>query len=228
MQDILDKAGKGGGPGHYALVKALKTKYKGKSPKTQKRAMPEGKSGKVRVNMCSVCVLCVSGVCLVCVLCVSVFKLNACSSLNFVRVVFWKCLFCLKQDNEVEILTSRVATQVTVYHNCSADFFFTSRVALKTEIGSQFCLLSWYVTSVGRTFRVMRVSLEGQIQVEILTSRSQVILWYTTTVAPTLLTSRLSPKRETKLEICTSWGVMGWPRLVGSLKITSLFCKRAL
>ena len=88
MQDILDKAGKGGGPGHYALVKALKTKYKGKSPKTQKRAMPEGKSGKVRVNMCSVCVLCVSGVCLVCVLCVSVFKLNACSSLNFVRVVF--------------------------------------------------------------------------------------------------------------------------------------------
>jgi len=89
MQDILDKAGKGGGPGHYALVKALKTKYKGKSPKTQKRAMPEGKGGKVRVHICSVCVLCVSCVCLVCVWCVSgvclvcvlcvccVFKLNA-------------------------------------------------------------------------------------------------------------------------------------------------------
>jgi len=40
LQDILAKAGKGGGPGHYALVKALKTKYKGKGPKTQKRAAP--------------------------------------------------------------------------------------------------------------------------------------------------------------------------------------------
>lgn len=40
LQDILAKAGKGGGPGHYALVKALKTKYKGKGPKTQKRATP--------------------------------------------------------------------------------------------------------------------------------------------------------------------------------------------
>ena len=42
LQDILDKAGKGGGPGHYALVKALKTKYKGKAPKTQKRAVAAG------------------------------------------------------------------------------------------------------------------------------------------------------------------------------------------
>jgi hypothetical protein len=31
----------GGGPGHYALIKALKTKYKGKAPKTQKRQIPE-------------------------------------------------------------------------------------------------------------------------------------------------------------------------------------------
>ena len=45
-QDILDKAGKGGGPGHYALVKALKTKYKGKAPKTQKRAVPSSKDTK--------------------------------------------------------------------------------------------------------------------------------------------------------------------------------------
>ncbi|EKX43982.1 hypothetical protein GUITHDRAFT_72625 [Guillardia theta CCMP2712] len=41
LQDILDKAGKGGGPGHYGLVKALKQKYKGKAPKTRPRAVPK-------------------------------------------------------------------------------------------------------------------------------------------------------------------------------------------
>jgi hypothetical protein len=39
IQDILDKAGKGGGPGHYALVKALKKKYNGKAPKTRPRTV---------------------------------------------------------------------------------------------------------------------------------------------------------------------------------------------
>jgi hypothetical protein len=39
IQDILDKAGKGGGPGHYALVKALKKKYSGKAPKTRARTV---------------------------------------------------------------------------------------------------------------------------------------------------------------------------------------------
>jgi len=37
MQDILAKAGKGGGPGHAQLVKALKKKYDGKAPKTRPR-----------------------------------------------------------------------------------------------------------------------------------------------------------------------------------------------
>mmetsp|Transcript_8919 Transcript_8919/g.22272 ORF Transcript_8919/g.22272 Transcript_8919/m.22272 type:complete len:679 (+) Transcript_8919:127-2163(+) len=39
LQDILDKAGKGGGPGHFALVKALKKKYNGKAPKTRPRTV---------------------------------------------------------------------------------------------------------------------------------------------------------------------------------------------
>uniref|UniRef100_A0A7S0MM64 Thioredoxin reductase n=1 Tax=Cryptomonas curvata TaxID=233186 RepID=A0A7S0MM64_9CRYP len=39
LTDILDKAGKGGGPGHYGLVQALKKKYNGKSPKTRPRAI---------------------------------------------------------------------------------------------------------------------------------------------------------------------------------------------
>lgn len=44
LQDILDKAGKGGGPGHYNLVKALKKKYNGKAPKTRARIVAaEGK-----------------------------------------------------------------------------------------------------------------------------------------------------------------------------------------
>jgi thioredoxin-like negative regulator of GroEL len=37
LTDILEKAGKGGGPGHYGLVQALKKKYNGKSPKTRPR-----------------------------------------------------------------------------------------------------------------------------------------------------------------------------------------------
>ena len=37
LTDILDKAGKGGGPGHYGLVQALKKKYNGKAPKTRAR-----------------------------------------------------------------------------------------------------------------------------------------------------------------------------------------------
>jgi len=45
LQDILTKAGKGGGPGHFQLVKALKKKYDGKAPKTRARAAqaPAGK-----------------------------------------------------------------------------------------------------------------------------------------------------------------------------------------
>ena len=39
LTDILDKAGKGGGPGHYALVQALKKKYNGKAPKTRPRTV---------------------------------------------------------------------------------------------------------------------------------------------------------------------------------------------
>lgn len=46
LEDILAKAGKGGGPGHYALVKALKTKYNNKAPKTQKRTVPSAAGGK--------------------------------------------------------------------------------------------------------------------------------------------------------------------------------------
>lgn len=39
LQDILDKAGKGGGPGHFTLVKALMKKYDGKAPKTRPRVV---------------------------------------------------------------------------------------------------------------------------------------------------------------------------------------------
>jgi hypothetical protein len=46
IQDILDKAGKGGGPGHYALVKALKKKYN-KAPKTRARTVAaDGKASE--------------------------------------------------------------------------------------------------------------------------------------------------------------------------------------
>jgi len=44
LQDILDKAGKGGGPGHFQLVKALKKKYDGKAPKTRARVVAGGEA----------------------------------------------------------------------------------------------------------------------------------------------------------------------------------------
>jgi len=56
LQDILTKAGKGGGLGHYQLVKALKKKYDGKAPKTRPRQVvaeggkSEGKAGDAKPN----------------------------------------------------------------------------------------------------------------------------------------------------------------------------------
>lgn len=56
LQQLLDRNGKGGGPGHYALVNALKKKYGGTGPKTRPRAVESaaqqkpaagGKSGGV-------------------------------------------------------------------------------------------------------------------------------------------------------------------------------------
>lgn len=41
LQQLLDRNGVGGGPGHYALVEALKKKYNGKAPKTRPRTLPE-------------------------------------------------------------------------------------------------------------------------------------------------------------------------------------------
>ncbi|KAJ1625508.1 hypothetical protein T492DRAFT_1039152 [Pavlovales sp. CCMP2436] len=41
LLQLLVRNGKGGGPGHYALVEALKKKYAGKAPKTQPRAVEE-------------------------------------------------------------------------------------------------------------------------------------------------------------------------------------------
>jgi thiol-disulfide isomerase/thioredoxin len=46
LTDILDKAGKGGGPGHYGLVQALKKKYNGKSPKTKPRITAKAEGQK--------------------------------------------------------------------------------------------------------------------------------------------------------------------------------------
>ena len=46
LTDILDKAGKGGGPGHYGLVQALKKKYNGKAPKTRPRAIAATKANE--------------------------------------------------------------------------------------------------------------------------------------------------------------------------------------
>mmetsp|Transcript_40323 Transcript_40323/g.95800 ORF Transcript_40323/g.95800 Transcript_40323/m.95800 type:complete len:686 (+) Transcript_40323:130-2187(+) len=45
LEEIITKAGKGGGPGHHALVKALKKKYNGKAPKTRPRTVEGGASG---------------------------------------------------------------------------------------------------------------------------------------------------------------------------------------
>jgi len=41
LQQLLDRNGVGGGPGHYALVEALKKKYDGKAPKARPRTVAE-------------------------------------------------------------------------------------------------------------------------------------------------------------------------------------------
>jgi thiol-disulfide isomerase/thioredoxin len=46
LQQLLERNGKNGGPGHYALVEALKKKYDGKAPKTRPRVVAEAAAGE--------------------------------------------------------------------------------------------------------------------------------------------------------------------------------------